>query len=553
MKSNHAIFVAARLLHTWAVLMVVCEIANAQPGSSNTAAPSRTFQFPANGAPAVRQALLLSIDERAFPLRHNLSLFLTKPEVRREPVLAPSASPNAPDNSAAHFNGTVLHENDKFRMWYYALHVIAGSVGVSPVCYAESSDGIRWSRPNLGQVEWRGSRSNNCVALGDDLKKGSNGVSVIRDDEDPRPERRYKMAYGFYDTKLGISRIATAISADGIHWTRLPNDASGTNFAEMASLYKHGGLYVVNAQSWANGEGDRPQGRTGYAWISPDFDRWVPEPAASFKVPEPVIGSGQGLTAERVWGRDGGNYTQVHLGVGAASFGNVAVGLWGMWHNRQPNWGEGGIDCDLGLVVSQDGLHFEEVVKGLPYIRSDESLSDPIPGRNYPTILQQANSLINVGTETWIYHGRWRNADDSKTDQANDYWGAVALARLPRDRWGALTLSGRDHHHSGIKMKGSVSTCPVIIPAGTNPQLTLNGSGLRDLRIEVADEQFRPLPGFEQGTTPTSTNDSFDAEVRWPGHELQELGGKTVRIRVHFNRSDAANPRLYALNLFQKP
>jgi hypothetical protein len=93
----------------------------------------------------------------------------------------------------------------------------------------------------------------------------------------------------------------------------------------------------------------------------------------------------------------------------------------------------------------------------------------------------------------------------------------------------------------------------VIIPAGTNPQLTLNGSGLRDLRIEVADEQFRPLPGFEQGTTPTSTNDSFDAEVRWPGHELQELGGKTVRIRVHFTRSDAANPRLYALNLFQKP
>ena len=31
---------------------------------------------------------------------------------------------------------------------------------------------------------------------------------------------------------------------------------------------------------------------------------------------------------------------QVHLGVGAAGFGSVVVGLYGMWHQR--GWGEGG-------------------------------------------------------------------------------------------------------------------------------------------------------------------------------------------------------------------
>src|SRR2546427_1769213 len=160
-KSNNPIPAAARLLLTWAILMVASGAANAQFGSGKTAVARQMFQLPANGAPAVRQVVLLSIDERAFPLRHNLSLFLTKPEVRREPVLAPLTSPDAPDNSAAHFNGTVLHENGRFSMWYYAVHAIAnkaGSVRASPVCYAESSDGISWSRPNLGQVEWRGSR-----------------------------------------------------------------------------------------------------------------------------------------------------------------------------------------------------------------------------------------------------------------------------------------------------------------------------------------------------------------------------------------------------------
>ncbi|MSU65388.1 MAG: hypothetical protein EXS38_04630 [Opitutus sp.] len=515
----------------------------------------RLFRLPANGAPPAKQLLLLAIDERAFPLQHNVSLFLTKPTVRKEPVLVPSTSPGAPDNCAAHFNGTVLRENGRFRMWYYAVHSDPNkpnSVKSSPVCYAESADGISWTKPNLGQVGWQGSRANNCIALGEDPTKGSNGVSVIRDDSEPRPDRRYKMAYGFWDPNLKCSSIATAVSADGIRWLRQANPPSGKDFAEFASLYKHGDYYVVNAQCWANGESDRPQGRTGYAWVSTDFENWQPEPAPSFKVPEPLVGSGMGTNA-----KDGGTYTQVHLGVGAVSFGNVSVGLWGMWNNRQPNWGEGGIDCDLGLVVSQDGLRFDEVVKGLVYIRSTESLSDPVAGRNYPTILHQANSMFNVGNETWIYHGRWRNVDMKAADGPRNYWGAVALATLPRDRWGALTLSGKDNQSAwffaGMKSAGSVCTSPITLPSGIAAQLTVNGSSLGGMRVEVLDDQFRPIAGFGQGSTPVGTADSLDAEVKWSGHALKELGGKTVRLRLHFTRNGDQNPRLYALNLVPRP
>jgi len=70
-----------------------------------------------------RRATLLAIDDMSLPFRKNLALHLGKPKVRPEPVLKPSPrGSGAPDDLAAHFYGTVLHDGGKFRMWYYACH-----------------------------------------------------------------------------------------------------------------------------------------------------------------------------------------------------------------------------------------------------------------------------------------------------------------------------------------------------------------------------------------------------------------------------------------------
>ena len=494
-------------------------------------------------------SLLLAIDERVFPLRDNLALYLTKPEIRLEPVLAPSTDPDAPDNAATHHYGTVLLDDGLFRMWYYAVHKVGdeGGVGVSPVSYAESSDGENWTRPHLGQVEWRGSLANNLIALGPDPLQECSGVSVIRDDEDPDPSKRYKMVYGKQlpaelKEDLEVDRrwvVRTATSPDGINWTEQPGLVSGAKFAELASFYKHDGLYIVNSHMSSRGEGDRPEGRQGYAWVSPDFENWLPESAPSFRTAEPTEGAGWGTH-----GATGGAYTQVHLGVGATSLGNVVVGLWGMWYQRVPNWGEGGTSCDLGLVVSHDGLHFDEVVKGRPFIRSEDSPANPVEGRNYPTILCQTNSIINVGGETWIYHGRWRNVEFQSLQEphaiAKGYWGGVGLAKIPRDRWGSLAL-WRDQD------KGSVWSAPIHL--AKNSELSANVSDLAGLRFELADERFQPLVGFENGKAVGAATDNLDAEVQWEGHDLSELVGRTVRVRIHFQRSADIDPRLYSLTL----
>jgi hypothetical protein len=434
-------------------------------------------------------------------------------------------------------------------MWYYAAHKVGneGGFGISPVCYAESRDGENWTRPNLGQVEWNGSRSNNLIALGPDPFQECSGVSVIRDDEDPDESRRYKMVYGKqlpkeHKERLGISRlwvVRTATSPDGIIWTEQPGLVSGTKFAELASLYKHNGLYIVNSHMMNRGEGDRPEGRQGYAWVSTDFKHWLSESAPSFRTAEPAEGAGWGTH-----GATGGAYTQVHLGVGATSFGNVAVGLYGMWNQRVPNWGQGGTSCDLGLVISQDGLHFDEVVKGRPYILSEESPANPVKGFDYPTILCQTNSILHVGDETWIYHGRWRNVEFQSLREPNllakGYWGGVGLAKIPRHRWGALALC-RDQN------AGTAWTAPFeLTNAG---EIRANISDLAGLRFELADERFQPLSGYENGKAVSDATDDLDAKVHWEKSDLRGLAGRKVRVRIHFQRSAGTDPRLYSLAL----
>lgn len=491
--------------------------------------------------------LLLAIDDYAFPLCENLSLYLTKPDIRPEPVFKPSNSANSPDNAATHLYGTVMLDQGKFRMWYYAVHWVddKGAIGFSPVCYTESDDGDHWVRPALGQVQWKGSKENNLIALGPNPTEECSGVSVFRDDEDPVSARRYKMVYGRRLRGPGGQSlrwvVRTAVSPDGIHWKELPGLVSGEKFSELASLYKHDDLYVVNSHISSRGEGGRQEGRQGYAWVSTDFENWLPQSAPSFRTAEPTDGAGWGTH-----GMAGKDYVQVHLGVGAKSLGNVAVGLYGMWYQRQPNWGEGGINCDLGLVISHDGLHFREVVKGGAYIRSAESPVTPVSGRDYPTILCQNNSILNVGDETRIYHGRWRNvafqqlgtADNGGLNIARDYWGEVGLATIPRDRWGALGLwHDRD--------AGSVWSAPVTLPEYA--ALKLNAAGLSGLSVEVANERFQLIAGM--AGTLADGGDTFDAPVTWNGGDLASLAGRTVRFKFNFVRTEGVEPRLFAASL----
>lgn len=113
----------------------------------------------------------------------------------------------------------VMRDDGVWKMWYetgYDMQVSPGQQ-INRTAYATSTDGLHWERPSLGQVEIDGSRDNSVLDLG---PFGVHNVSVVRDDHDPDPSRRYKLSYFAMTHKdSGLPRgINTATSPDGIHW-----------------------------------------------------------------------------------------------------------------------------------------------------------------------------------------------------------------------------------------------------------------------------------------------------------------------------------------------
>lgn len=486
-----------------------------------------SFTLPESNVTVKDRVLLLAIDDQSLQNKESLVLTLSQPKVRQAPVLTPEwGNSNAPDSMASHFYGTVLYDQGKYRMWYYAVSLRAqpDDFMQGPVCYAQSNDGIHWTKPNLGQVKINGSTDNNAVKLSDEMTQCA---AVIIDQDDPDPKRRYKMIYMVL-ANTWVFRSAT--SADGIHWD-VPNIHPTEKFLEMGSFFKFGGRYIVHGQGPGEDAAGLPEGRQGYASTSADFEQWEQKYRPTFRLPEPNDVNLRGLV---------GDYPQVHLGVGATSFGNVAVGLYGIWHNpplakrRKKGWyGAGLITCDLGLLVSNDGVTFREPVKNHVYLSGQQSPVTPVPGTNDPTILCQANGILNVGDKTLIYHGRWRNA----TISGQDYYAEVALATLPRDRWGSLHLAANATH-------GSVWSAPITLPMG-GCNILLNADRAENLSVELADEGGNLLPAYSGESRGTVQVANANAVV-WADRGLAHLGGKTVRLKLKLK---GKNTKLYAVTL----
>lgn len=510
-----------------------------------------------NVAPS-ETATLLAIDDFSLPLKHNVCLYLTKPTIRSEPVLMPQPlESNAPDNSATHFYGTVLHDEGRFRMWYYACHWgrnpdwnndLQRQVALQtcplfqgPICYAESDDGIHWTKPDLGQVLFKGSRHNNALALPHTVVSGA---TVIKDQADPDPTRRYKMIYQFFtqysDPPLeGFTNdptCAMAVSADGLHW-KVTGTPYPREFIEHAAFYQYRNQYILSSHHMDNqmpGEGGTRRGRQAFARISYDFDHWSEGAVESFTLPEPQDSNERGIN---------GSYDQVHVGIGAASLGNICVGLFGRWHNANFKEGFGEISCDLGLVISNDGLHFREPVKGHLYISSKDSPVTPLPGKNYHTNLCVGNGILNVGEETRIYHSRWRNVGNvSMYDDSNgrDYYAEVALAMFPRNRWGALGLFPKAD-------SGHVWSASVQLPPDMDGfHFSLNAVDTAGMTVDITEENLHLIEAYRNGKC--LGGDGLDATVTWK-NDIRLLRGQTVRFRVNFNRSGNLEPRLFAINV----
>ena len=81
-------------------------------------------------------------------------------------------------------------------------------------------------------------------------------------------------------------------------------------------------------------------------------------------------------------------------------------------------------------------------------------------------------------------------------------------------------------------------------------RVLLNADAASSMRVEIADERFQPLAEFSGPNSGiTNADGGFECPINWPAERLSSLAGKKVRFRIHFERKENAEPRLYAVYL----
>ena len=101
---------------------------------------------------------------------------------------------------------TILKDGGLFRMYYRGVPTSGGDGRNAEVtCYAESPDGIRWTKPELGLHQSQGSRANNIILA--DAAPYSHNFCPMLDSRPGTPRmERFKALAGLNTTGLAAFR-----------------------------------------------------------------------------------------------------------------------------------------------------------------------------------------------------------------------------------------------------------------------------------------------------------------------------------------------------------
>jgi hypothetical protein len=462
------------------------------------------------------EAVLFGFDDRAFPFTHHVQAHLVP--ARSPEVAVPRGAAGAHDE-IVRFYGSVLRAGGAYHLWYF------GGFGFEPggqgyghglqacvLCYATSRDGLRWEKPGLGLVEFRGSRDNNIVDLPHAGYRPA--AAILHDPQDPDPARRFKMAYEAPVEGHAGNRLCVAFSADGLRWAPSRRNPVGP-FFEMAGVARWRGLYYLNGQASLTAHRPLPARRL-CTFVSADFEHWSPYAAMGFERSGDRLGPSMAADAHQ--------YEEVHLGAALWNRGNLLLGAYGQWHGH-PSGDRRLVTVDLGLVLSHDALHFHEPIPGFRLVPAREQPGTPAGSS---PALMQGQGWENVADQTLSWYAPWLGPNAA----------GVLTASWERDRLGHLQPSSPD--------APVAITCPVRAVDGP-VYAYANVSGLGEhtrLRVGLLDEACRPIE--RSGGTWVREN-GFRVPITLDCPVTSDLG--RVRLGVWFEGVRPEDARLHALYL----
>ena len=478
-----------------------------------------------------KTTVFFAFDDRCVPWTRGVHLTMHRPVKHAENPIVRRGDGDAPDAHGAQFC-SVLRMGDRWRMWYTA----CSTDGSFRVAVAESDDGVHWTKPNLRLAEFNGHRDNNLV----DAPAGLVTVSVLYDPDAPA-DRRYVMVgedlrdwHGWGLDVPSITRIDA--SPDGLHWRTVKDRSIISQAMEVITIYKFDGRYHIGGhqitpmlrlpmQKHELGGWLGP--RTFVVYRSPYLDRWPRENSKAFFLP--MRSSSPYRTG---WDRE-----EVHLGAGVTPYGNVCLGVYGQWHHPinegEPVYDASAVSVDLGLIVSNDGLHFREPAPGFHFVERDQELAwdrDYLDNTTQDNLMLWQGSLVHTDQETFVYY-----AASTPVGNVAEACCNIGLATMPRDRFGSLSLVPGAND-------GQFVTCPLQLDTPSRLFVNADVPGGSELRLALLDgEGLGELPGYALADC-HPVRSGLDASVTWNGG-AELPAGRRFQVRADM-RGDT---RVYAL------
>jgi hypothetical protein len=425
--------------------------------------------------------LEMFVDRFLVDKTQNVQHKLTEPQ-RREVVL----ETNAPweNDVSAYF--TVFRDGERIRMYYRA-----GGDENAYTCYAESTDGVRFTRPNLGIYEFNGSKDNNILFRGPQ----SASFAPFRDlNPDAKPDERYKALC--YHVRNRTGTMSAMASPDGIHW-RMMQDGSVVPAGEYDSL---------NCVSWDPAEKqyrvfDRYWTGHGFKGVrqietrtSSDFLNWSePTPFAY----------GDGVPLEHFYT---GSVTRCP---GAEQFWLAFPKRFVPDRKRVASHKEPGVS-DAVFMSSRDGVRWDRCFL--------EAWLRPGP--------DERNWTERSNMTAWGVLEPPGDATTFSMYVSEHYrWPTNRLRRVTVRKHGFASM------HAGAA-GGEFATEPITF-TGTRLMLNYATSAAGSVRVELLDEA-----GQKVDETPEFFGDEIEREVTWTGKGLAAVPGKPVRLRFVLRDAD---------------
>jgi len=435
----------------------------------------------------------LFVDDWLIAEMRGARLQLQRPE-RREVAFCM----DAPWEDCVAFPDGVLAWERGWRLYYRAgILDWSREEDTYVLALAESQDGINFMRPELGVLEFEGSRSNNMLQIG-----GFPNVPPPFVDTNPacREEQRFKGLTG------KAAKVHAMASADGIHWTPMqeaPLDLPGqfdtvnTAFWDVAA-----GCYRCFTRSWHDLEtgrvlegrefGDAHPIRAIQHATSSDFIHWTP--------PEQL------------------RYAD----------GDYAAHLY------------------TNAILPCPGA--EHLYLGFPNRYVPER--KPNPDHKYEGV----NDALFMSSRDGVSWTRWLDAwvrpglDDLNWTERNNYpiWG---IAETSPTEW-SMYIS-EHYRHEGVPTRmrrlairprgfvsvhadyagGEMSTKPFTF-RGTKLLMNYATGAAGSVRVEIQDTDGAPLPGYGLADAEEMFGDSLEQPVLWEhAADVSRLAGQPVRLR----------------------